>query len=125
MESLLASEPWKVDATAIPIPWRKDLATPPADRKLKLGVIFDDGVVKPQPPVARAMRETVEALRAAGHEGKVFQIAFLCFDQVTELRKLLNGIHPFTWPPPTCGRKESWQTAANTVAPYATSSTNH
>ncbi|KAJ5367489.1 hypothetical protein N7541_001430 [Penicillium brevicompactum] len=68
MESLLASEPWKVDATAIPIPWRKDLATPPADRKLKLGVIFDDGVVKPQPPVARAMRETVEALRAAGHE---------------------------------------------------------
>lgn len=70
MESLLASEPWKVDATAIPIPWRKDLATPPADRKLKLGVIFDDGVVKPQPPVARAMRETVEALRAAGHEGK-------------------------------------------------------
>ncbi|KAJ5966981.1 hypothetical protein N7501_003229 [Penicillium viridicatum] len=52
MESLIASK----------------LATPPANRKLRLGVIFDDGVVKPQPPVARAMRETVDALRAAGHE---------------------------------------------------------
>jgi amidase len=36
---------------------------------LRLGVVFDDGVVKPQPPVARAMRETVEALKRAGHEG--------------------------------------------------------
>lgn len=69
MESLLASNPWDIDPTAIPIPWRKELAAPPKDRKLRVGVVFDDGVVKPQPPVARAMRETVQALRAAGHEG--------------------------------------------------------
>ncbi|KAJ5999932.1 hypothetical protein N7481_000341 [Penicillium waksmanii] len=68
MERLLASSPWNIDPAAIPIPWRKELATPPTDRKLKLGVVFDDGVVKPQPPVARAMRETVQALRDAGHE---------------------------------------------------------
>lgn len=68
MEALLASEPWNLDPASIPIPWRKDLATPPTDRKLKLGVVFDDGVVKPQPPIARAMRETVQALRDAGHE---------------------------------------------------------
>ncbi|KAJ5680127.1 hypothetical protein N7536_011266 [Penicillium majusculum] len=68
MESLVASSPWSLDPTAVPIPWRKELATPPANRKLRLGVVFDDGVVKPQPPVARAMRETVDALRAAGHE---------------------------------------------------------
>lgn len=69
MKSLLTSKPWEIDPTAIPIPWREDLATPPKDRNLKLGFVFDDGVVKPQPPVARAMRETVQALRAAGHEG--------------------------------------------------------
>lgn len=69
MESLLASSPWNVDPNVVPIPWRKELAIPPANRKLRLGVVFDDGVVKPQPPVARAMRETVDALRAAGHEG--------------------------------------------------------
>lgn len=69
MERLLASEPWNLDPAAIPIPWRKDLASPPTERKLKLGVVYDDGVVKPQPPIARAMRETVQALRDAGHEG--------------------------------------------------------
>jgi amidase len=69
MESLLKSDPWNVDPGAVPIPWRKELAAPPANRKLRLGVVFDDGVVKPQPPVARAMRETVEALKRAGHEG--------------------------------------------------------
>jgi amidase len=85
MESLLASEPWNVDATAIPIPWRKELAAPPVGRKLRLGVVFDDGVVKPQPPVARAMRETVAALRAAGHEGKIHRIA-----QSTSFTLLIN-----------------------------------
>lgn len=69
MESLLASSPWSIDPSAVPIPWRKELATPSANRKMRLGVVFDDGVVKPQPPVARAMRQTVDALRAAGHEG--------------------------------------------------------
>jgi amidase len=69
MESLLKSDPWNIDPGAIPIPWRKELAAPPTNRKLRLGVVFDDGVVKPQPPVTRAMRETVDALRAAGHEG--------------------------------------------------------
>ncbi|KAJ5781165.1 hypothetical protein N7457_006325 [Penicillium paradoxum] len=68
MESLLASHPWTVDPNAIPIPWRKELAVPSTDRKMRLGVIFDDGCVKPQPPIARAMRETVDALTAAGHE---------------------------------------------------------
>ncbi|CAG8125314.1 unnamed protein product [Penicillium nalgiovense] len=68
MENHLASSPWNVDPNLVPIPWRKELATPPANRKLRLGVVFDDGVVKPQPPVARAMRETVNSLRAAGHE---------------------------------------------------------
>lgn len=69
MDHLLASRPWRIDPAAIPIPWRKELAALPTDRKLRLGVVFDDGVVRPQPPVMRAMRETVQALRDAGHEG--------------------------------------------------------
>jgi amidase len=69
MDHLLGSQPWRIDPGAIPIPWRKELAAFPTDRKLRLGVVFDDGVVRPQPPVMRAMRETVQALRDAGHEG--------------------------------------------------------
>ncbi|KAJ5698603.1 hypothetical protein N7462_000608 [Penicillium macrosclerotiorum] len=68
MKRLLASSPWNIDPAAIPIPWRKELATPPTDRKLRLGVVFDDGIVKPQPPVARVMQQTIKALRDAGHE---------------------------------------------------------
>ncbi|RJE23255.1 Amidase [Aspergillus sclerotialis] len=67
MESLLGSQPWNIDPGCIPIPWRKELATPPS-RKLKLGFVFDDGMVRPQPPVARALRETASKLAAAGHE---------------------------------------------------------
>ena len=68
MENLLGSQPWNIDPGCIPIPWRKELATPPS-RKLKLGFVFDDGMVRPQPPVARALRETASKLAAAGHEG--------------------------------------------------------
>ncbi|KAJ5708478.1 hypothetical protein N7488_008279 [Penicillium malachiteum] len=68
MERLLASSPWNLDPSAIPIPWRKELAAPPLNRKLKIGVFIDDGVVKPQPPVTRAMNEAIQALRNTGNE---------------------------------------------------------
>lgn len=68
MEKMLECNPWDLDPGCVPIPWRKDLATI-RGRKLKLGVIFDDGVVLPQPPVTRALRELVRKLRDAGHEG--------------------------------------------------------
>ncbi|KAL2818140.1 amidase signature domain-containing protein [Aspergillus granulosus] len=69
MQSLLDSNPWNLDPGCIPIPWRKELAAPPPQsRKLKLGIVYDDGVVRPQPPVMRAMRETAKKLKDAGHE---------------------------------------------------------
>jgi amidase len=69
MESLIDSEPWNHDYYTVPIPWRRYLAQIP-DRPLKVAFLYDDGVVKPQPPVARALREVADRLRAAGHEGK-------------------------------------------------------
>ncbi|PYH41191.1 putative acetamidase [Aspergillus saccharolyticus JOP 1030-1] len=67
MHALLASEPWTLDPGCVPIPWRTELAAKPA-RKLRVGIIHDDGVVKPQPPIARAMREVEQKLKDAGHE---------------------------------------------------------
>ncbi|KAL3478998.1 putative acetamidase [Aspergillus californicus] len=67
MQSLLDSDPWDLDPGCIPIPWRKELAALPT-RKLKLGIVYDDGVVRPQPPIMRAMRETAQRLKDAGHE---------------------------------------------------------
>lgn len=76
MDSLCSLQPWNVDPLLLPIPWRSDLAIPP-QRLLKLAFIYDDGVVKPQPPVDRAARETASILKAAGHEGSLLQIPIL------------------------------------------------
>jgi len=68
MQSLLDSNPWDIDPGCIPVTWRKDVATFP-DRKLRVGIVYDDGVVKPQPPIARLLRETAKKLKQAGQEG--------------------------------------------------------
>jgi len=61
---MIDANPWLHDPKCLPIPWRE--VSPAA--KLKLGVMFHDGVVLPTPPVARALREAVAKLKAAGHE---------------------------------------------------------
>lgn len=68
METLSDSEPWNVDPQLYPIPWRHELAMPPR-RPLKLAFVFDDGVVKPQPPVERVVRELAAKLKSASHKG--------------------------------------------------------
>ncbi|EEP83009.1 conserved hypothetical protein [Uncinocarpus reesii 1704] len=58
------SQPWLVDPKCIPIPWR----TVAPQKKLRIGITWDDGMVRPTPPVRRALKETAEKLRNAGHE---------------------------------------------------------
>ncbi|GEQ69504.1 hypothetical protein JCM33374_g3176 [Metschnikowia sp. JCM 33374] len=64
MRASLAKEPWKSDASVLPIPWRK--AEEPEPRSLKIAVIYDDGYVKPTPPILRGLKIAAEKLRAAG-----------------------------------------------------------
>ncbi|OCF37149.1 amidase [Kwoniella heveanensis BCC8398] len=56
-------KPWTVDPNMLPIPWR-EVEVP---EKLCFGMILDNGIVKPTPPVTRALLETKKALEAAGH----------------------------------------------------------
>lgn len=85
MEALPDARPWEVDQHVAPVPWRNSLATPGA-RRLKIGFVIDDGVVKVQPPIARAMKETIEALKQAGHEGTHF------ITTLQPMWKILTGI---------------------------------
>ncbi|KAK3312535.1 amidase [Apodospora peruviana] len=74
--AVVGRQPWLVDHECIPIPWRDSMAPLlPASsgplseaRKLKIGVLWHDGMVRPTPPVSRALRETVDKLKAEGHE---------------------------------------------------------
>lgn len=70
MKSYLSCQPWERDPAVLPIPWRENLVDEisSGSKKLKVGYIVDDGAVLPQPPIQRAVLETVEKLRAAGHE---------------------------------------------------------
>ncbi|KAL1743031.1 amidase signature domain-containing protein [Schizophyllum fasciatum] len=63
--------PWDVDPRVIEMPWREDQYQLKhlGGRGVKLCIAYydDDGVVKPHPPVRRAIKMTVDALRKAGH----------------------------------------------------------
>ncbi|KAJ4292734.1 hypothetical protein N0V90_009397 [Kalmusia sp. IMI 367209] len=63
-KAVVDAQPWLVDPKVLPIPWRS------VEHKstLKIAVLWNDGLVVPTPPVTRALKETVEKLKAAGHE---------------------------------------------------------
>ncbi len=63
--AVVGAQGWlEEDPRLLPIPWRE--VKLPA--KLTFAVLWEDGVVRPQPPVRRAVKDTVDKLRAAGHE---------------------------------------------------------
>ena len=68
MKEFLLAEPWILDPNVTPIPWREDIFKSVQKRPLRIGVIFDDGVVKPHPEIEAAVRLAADMLGAAGHE---------------------------------------------------------
>ncbi|GAO15388.1 hypothetical protein UVI_02010510 [Ustilaginoidea virens] len=62
--AVAGSQPWLADPRCLPMPWR-EVHLP---SKLKIGVMWHDNMVRPTPPVTRALRAAVAKLGAAGHE---------------------------------------------------------
>lgn len=62
----LAYQPWDYEPSLIEMPW-KSISMDDLPQKLVIGVMWHDGIVRPHPPVTRALRETVKTLRASGH----------------------------------------------------------
>lgn len=73
MKAVVDAKPWRYDPLALRQPWSDEeyhLASHGGEgAKLSFAMMWDDNVVKPHPPYARAMEETKQALLAAGHEG--------------------------------------------------------
>ncbi|KAJ9224000.1 hypothetical protein DTO169C6_3620 [Paecilomyces variotii] len=61
---VIDSEPWHHEPSLVEIPWKANLEPP---KKMIIGVMWNDGIVQPHPPVTRALQEAVVALRQAGH----------------------------------------------------------
>lgn len=68
-KSILKEEPWNYDPICIPMPWNQEaFDEAKTRRKLRIGVLYDNKIVRPLPPVARALNEAVEKLKASGHD---------------------------------------------------------
>jgi len=68
-KSFIGMEPWEVDYTVHPIPWRDELLSEASSSKpLRVGVMSTDGVCQPSPAITRAIDMTATALRNAGHK---------------------------------------------------------
>lgn len=66
MEIVLAYKPWIQDPTLIPLAWREENLnlSPAGDKKLKIGILWSDGIVKPHPPIQRGLQETANKLKS-------------------------------------------------------------
>ncbi|KAK2745906.1 hypothetical protein FQN57_003519 [Myotisia sp. PD_48] len=65
MKTVLETEPWKNDPSLHQMPWRshESLLSRDGAKKFTIGVMRDDGIIKPLPPVQRALAEVVEKLK--------------------------------------------------------------
>lgn len=67
MKTVISAKPWLKEPSLVPIPWRDEeshLTTPAGQKKLKTGILWHDGVVKPHPPVLRALDEVASKLKS-------------------------------------------------------------
>lgn len=62
-KAVIDAQPWLLDPKCLPIPWR--LVQLP--EKLKIAFMSHDGMVRPTPPVSRALQLAREKLEKAGH----------------------------------------------------------
>ena len=79
VKALLARNPWFHDPFVHELPWRYEqereileltgaIGDASKAGRLAFGVLRHDGLVKPTPPVRRAIEEAVKAMKDLGHE---------------------------------------------------------
>ncbi|KAL7629777.1 hypothetical protein AAE478_001300 [Parahypoxylon ruwenzoriense] len=68
MKELIRMQPWEHDARCAPVPWREDIFQGFKCTPLTIGLLVDDGMVRPHPPIRRVLLSLVEKLREAGHD---------------------------------------------------------
>jgi amidase len=67
METVMKANPSLFDCSITKIPWL-GINSPPTEQKLRIGVIADDTLHTPTPPMRRALKQSAQKLTSAGHE---------------------------------------------------------
>lgn len=74
VKAVLSQKPWLHDPLVVELPWRDEQEQQMLDllsntsQKLSFGVLRDDGICTPHPPVSRAVDMVVKILEKLGHE---------------------------------------------------------
>lgn len=68
MRDLIRNEPWTKDSRCAPITWQASIYEETLQKKLTIGILVDDGIVRPQPPIERVVRMAAELLKKNGHD---------------------------------------------------------
>jgi amidase len=68
MKAIIEQKPWLKDPSMLPFPWRDYkaktlLKSEDGKPKLKVGILWHDGVVMPHPPITRALKEIADRLK--------------------------------------------------------------
>lgn len=73
MTAVIGEKPWKLDPFTVRKPWSVDewnlCEHGGIGAQLCFAIMWDNGVVRPHPPLVRAMKMVKTALEAAGHKG--------------------------------------------------------
>lgn len=89
-KTLIDAQPWLHEPTMLPFPWKEEDFF--SSRKLKIAVIWDDGVVKPHPPVTRALKQVVERLSTSE---KVEIVDWTPYQHERAWEIIVRGCHSF------------------------------
>lgn len=72
--AMLLTQPWVRDPAVDPIPYRDDICNAylargqPGAQPLKIGIVWNDGMVEPHPPIRLGLRLLADAVKKAGHK---------------------------------------------------------
>lgn len=94
-KAVITAAPWQLDPKCCPLPWRSGMFIEAQTRPLVVGIMYDDGVVRPHPPIARVLQEVAAKLQAAGHELVLWLPGSLhqeCIDIMVRAPSLLLGL---------------------------------
>ena len=99
-KGVLSNEPWLHDPLVVEMPWRDEVekevrgmieSSRGDSSGLSFGIMHHDGLVRPHPPAARAMKIVEKTLKGLGHK------VGICAD----MRPLFNTLQVIAWKPPS------------------------
>lgn len=67
LRTVIDMKPWTYDYHVIPLPWR-DVRNELGGKRVRWGVLRDDGIVTPSPACNRALDNVIIALKSQAHE---------------------------------------------------------